>query len=637
MEDMLFDQVRNALTLNGISVTPKGLFRTANNGRQVPADAGMVFTSFGVQAQEFMDEFRRRSGSAVNEALDVDAPVNANNRYGEILFIHPGIGALSDWSTPDRKVFSRFRFAMNEIDGSMIILLDNGTGSYSAIPMAANPVTTLRTLTAMCSTVPATEHDKYGSLYDELTAGYRATLQSIVDRWREKEFTTQAEFVAHLGAHVPHSMLKRLSIKLMVETVTKNVTVDGNTVTREYNVPLAARLMQQFSEVGPLEFLVKFSDVVSAMPEMQAPMPRIYSNDPKVPALRFIDLDTICEEGPCPTWDKYMERYPEDERDAFMAFTWSIFDAKNDGRQSLYIFDRKGFSGKTAVLNCIADELGTSMCTSLQKDSLNNQFSLAKVWDKRLVTIGDNKNPRLMMSEKMHMMTGHDFAEIEMKGRNSFHARLETRIIASGNIPLEIHPDARHETSRVIMVTPVMTDEMLKEFCEVDKDGNLRRRPDGEPVFRGDREFKNRLKSEFHRFLRKCREVYSRMCPSGTEIIISDRMYEELLSHSPIDTYSVADFFDTYFEYAPGFTMPVREFTKEFNVSLELYVGVGRRADCPITADTFREYVTKKYPDVRFGVPRKFGGRSARANVGIRVRKPDDYPTSSDDSWKEAV
>jgi hypothetical protein len=606
----------------------------------VPADAGMVFNTFGVQPQDFMEEFRRRSGAALNEAIDDEAPANAANRYSEILFTHPAITKLSPWAKPDDDMFSRFRFASNELDGSMVIIVYTGTGGCRAVPMSANPSVTVRSLASVCSELGATDKGKFKSLYEELTEGYMAKMQSVVDRWRNLEFKSQEDFVKHLSMHIPHSMLKNLSLKLMVEKVTRTVSVDGNNSSREYIVPMAARLMQQFTELDPIEFMVRFSADVSARKEMKCRMPRVYTNDPNVPAFRYIDLGSICKEGQCPTWDKYMLRYREDEREVVEAFIWSIFVADNNGRQILYIYDRDGQSGKGVFIAAIRDFLGEDLCASLQKDSLANQFGLAKVWDKRLVTIGDNKNTKLIMSEKMHMMTGGDFADIEMKGRNSFHARLQTKIIASGNYPLEIHPDARHETSRVIMVTPRLTDDIMKEYAKLDENGHIMRRFDGSPVLLGDNTFERRLKEEFPRFLTKCREAYGRLCPGDADIYISDRMYEELTSHAPTDTYSVADFFDTCYEYDPSAVTRVREFNKEFNMALEEYTGYVRRGECPITMEVFKEYTMKKYTEVRFGksVRVSSGAKPEKCVVGIRRRDPDAKASKGPaDQWEGAV
>jgi len=623
MEDSLFNSVREALAKNGITVTAKGLYRTSNTGKQVLADAGMVFNTLGVQPKEFMDDFRRRTGMALNEAIDADAPANAANRYSEMEFQHPAIRQLSAWGKPDNDMFSRIRFASNEEDGSLVIVVSTGTGGCRVVPMSTNRFDTISQLATICSGLKATDEKKYPSLYDELTAGYMDKMQSVVDRWRNREFSSQEDFVKHLAMHIPHSMLKNLSLKLMVEKVTRRVDVEGESDSPSYLVPVAARLMQQFTELDPVEFLVKFSYDVAARPEMKVEMPRVYTNDPTVAAFRYIDLTSVCVDGPCPTWDRYMLRYRTDEGEVIMAYVWAIIDADNTGRQLLYIYDPQGYSGKGVLLAVIRDFLGSDLCASLQKDSLNNQFSLAKVWNKRLVTIGDNKNPKLIMSEKMHMMTGHDYADIEMKGKNSWSSRLQMKVIASGNIPLEIHPDARHETSRVIMVTPCMTDEMMKEFCAVDENGNLVRRPDGSLIPLGDNTFEKKLKEEFPMFLTKCREAYRKLCPGGADIKISDRMYEELVSHAPTDTYSVADFFESCVEYDPASRMRVREFNKEFLMALEGYTGYVRRGECPITMEVFKEYAMKKYPAVRFGKSVRAGNSVIKCVVGLKFKSRD--------------
>lgn len=610
MEQAVYEQVLTGLQRNGITVTVKGLFRTGSNGKATSADGSQVFNTFQVTADDFMHEYKARNESKKSSY------VNARNGYSEITFMHPKISYLDDWSKADEDMFGRFSFAVNHVDDSFIILIKQNNSSYAAVPFSGKPSLTVGALTSKCTLAEANNPKKYKNLYEELTVGFRNRLQYVVDQWASGKLTKHDDFVAELGKYVPHCMLKRLSLKLMVEKKTLGGNNNGDDQIEIFN-PCEARFTetpQSSSTIEPMEFIAKFFQVFLGRPEMQAPMPKIFTNDPSVPALCYIDLNTLAIPGPCPTWHQYMKRYRPDEAKVFKAYLWCIFVADNTGRQILYILDVLGFSAKSMVIAAIIETLGNNMCTSLQKDSMNNQFSLAKVWDKRLVTYGDNKNPNLIMSEKLHMMTGGDYAEIEMKGRNSFHAKLMTKIIASGNTPLDIHPDARHEISRVIIVHPQMNDEILKEFCKLNPDGTVMRRHDGEPVFLGDSTFGERLKKEFRHFLVECKEAYAELCPTNSQIEISDEMYDDITSNAPISTAIISDYFADNFEHDANARMTMKEYVDAISALMQDV------KDKNVNADSFKEYIQKKYPDVKFGVTIRQDGKVTKGIRGLKLK-----------------
>lgn len=624
MEDNRFEQVQAAFAAAGVYYE-NGNFRTRNmiTGRRQAANVQAVsdiLVGAGMTVNEYVAALQSRRLSGDPTLADgTEGLVTTANNYSKVKFIHPGIDSMSPWSAADKEVFARFGFAEDPVDGKLSLIIDNGDGT-----MAVVHGLTVTEVASRCSAARPM-NSVYRNLYEELTVGFNNRMNEVVDAWRTGRLDDAQEgFVRALGMRVPHCMLKRLDLSLTVEKVNVQVDTPEGPKTVTTTIPRAAQLTMpgKHDIVSPIEFLVKYTGDVAARPEMHRSMPKVFTNDPKEPAMRCLDLENICEEGECPTWDKYLSRYTPDEGDAIKAYIWSILDAGNRGRQMLYIYDSPGYSAKSAMINCIIECLGDSMCASIQKDSLNNQFSLAKVWDKRLVTYADNKNPKLLMSEKMHMMTGGDYADIEMKGRNSFHARLQTKIIASGNIPLEIHPDARHEVTRAIVVKPRVTDEMLKEFCALDENGNVRRRPDGSPVFLGDPTFEKRLKEEFHRFLTRCREAYSRLCPTRGDIVIPDSMYAELLSNAPTETFMMADFFDTYFEYRQGSKIAVRDFNNALSAKVDLYGDFRFNKD--IDLDTFKEYVTKRFPDVRFGVCSRIDGRVCKVVEGLALKEAVD-------------
>lgn len=626
MEDTRYEEVSGILATNGVVVGDDGFRRMGGKGKLESVDVTDILKDTGVTPMEYMAEWAERQERGRREALEADTALYEELResdirtpYGSEIFKHERIAKMSDWSITDDRWFSRFRFAQNPVDDSFVLVIRMSPGKIGAIPMSGNAQGLVSAIAAKCSASEPTTPGKYANLYDELTRGFNEELQSVVDRFRDREFVESEDFVKHISMHMPHCMLKELMWVFMYKSTTKRI---GSTDFK-FHVPVALRFDGRGGKQTPIEFMVNYMNLLVSQPKMLCEMPKVFSNDPNEPALCYLDLDSICKDGPCPTWDQYMKRYRPDHAEAFEAFIYSIFDAGNTSRQALNIVDN-GYTGKSFVMNCVQDVLGEELCTALQKDSLANQFSLAKVWDKRLVTLGDNKNKNILMSEKLHMMTGHDYADIEMKGKNSFHSRLQCKVIISGNTALEIHPDAIHETSRLIQISPVMTEEILKEFCALDETGKVRRRSNGTPVFLGDPSFGVRLKQEFPCFLHKCRDVYRRLCPNRAEILISDEMFDEMMCLAPTETFTVADFFDRNFEYCEGNAIPVRDFTVLFNTRMGNYFDSSTKKP-PFDFAEFREYVEKRFErKVRFGHPKRINGKTTRCHVGLSVKPAEE-------------
>lgn len=345
----------------------------------------------------------------------------------------------------------------------------------------------------------------------------------------------------------------------------------------------------------PIPFLLSEADLLMHFSELvQLDPPKILSNRTDEACLHrlIIDIDapgSIARHGECPTWDKYVKRYTKDEQDVLMAFIWSIFDVSNNGRQMLYILDN-GYTGKSAMLNAIAETLGPELVMTLQKDSLNNQFSLAKIWDKRLVMTPDNKNPNLVRSEKVHMILGGDVADIERKGKESFSFKLQCKYIASGNTPLKIDTGALHESSRVIVIQPKVDKETMKEYCLTDENGELVLDPEGHPKPKGDPAFKRRLVQEFPFFLAKCKAVYDVVCPGGSDIPLPNSIIEKMQALDDDKTIAIAEACIGNLQYMAGDFVPWTDF--------EAIVSDWKIPDSDNKAGDVLTFMQKRHPDV---------------------------------------
>ena len=287
--------------------------------------------------------------------------------------------------------------------------------------------------------------------------------------------------------------------------------------------------------------------------------PVTLSNDSNTPAVHYVDLNSIVADGPCPTWDFYLRRFPGNQPEVLKAFIWSIFNAKNRKRQMLYLLDRKGGSGKSLLINCIASIIGENAVASLGKDSLNDKFAGSRVYGYPLTVIPDNKNPYLIKSERMHQILAHDMMPVEHKGLDPFSARIDTSVIAAGNTMLRLDTGAIHEKSRVIILTPtldVYSAEELSKFYETvtNKDGQkvLRRDKKGDLILKGDGHFEQDLKSEFKQFLRVCRESYKELCTTDAEISLPDDVLDLLFNSSDCTVDIISEVIEKYFKFENG-------------------------------------------------------------------------------------
>lgn len=273
-------------------------------------------------------------------------------------------------------------------------------------------------------------------------------------------------------------------------------------------------------------------------------MPVSFTNDPTQASLNYFDISTVetTQVINTPAWDEVLSKFSEEEQPIFMAFIFSIFYAKNIGKQVLFMVDN-GNTGKTTLLNALNRILGSSLVQPMQKDSFSNQFATAKYWNKRLITYGDCKNTKIIHTEKIHNAAGNEFVEVEEKGEKSFRAKLHLKIIICMNDNPEIG-GAAHEQTRAIVLHPRLTHQLLEKLGQKDDKGKIERNNKGEAIIIGDGSFEDRLVNEFWPFLKKCRPHYETLCPNDGNIILPIKMIDGLSEYSSIEHDAFEDLFN---------------------------------------------------------------------------------------------
>lgn len=379
----------------------------------------------------------------------------------------------------------------------------------------------------------------------------------------------------------------------------------------------------QFGRNGDWADLIAESvDILWGKNELYIDPPKVISNDPTEPCLNFIDLNGKAKEaegGETEAWGRFLKKMTPEEGDVFKAFIWSIFDARNHGRQILYLYD-DGYSGKSAVMKAIQEALGKRLCGAVQKDSLSNQFAFSKVWDKRLVTLGDNKNTHLHQSEKMKMLTGNDMADVERKNRDSFSWVMSAKVMVASNTPLEVNLRERNERTRVLPIKINFTiDQMIEEgIVAVDGAGKPKFDKFGDPIFVGDgTDWPSRLRAQFWSFMASCRPAYELLCPRHTDIIMPDSCQSNLetFSNDLMDDYqaifdAVCVVDDLSFTRSSELKCAFRR------VVSELY------KDPALKWDGFKEFLHTHYK-INLSRSREVESR-ARGYMGIRLKSSID-------------
>lgn len=579
---MTIEEANEILVKESLSLTPRNKFKFQGK----PIDDAIVTSILG-KYNTTIDELR--SVLKTNNVV-VPEDFRTYRHLSEAEIVAPAFTSDLKWNSADERIFKYFSIAKTGGESGIVLTVTNYEGDYKIIQIGGTALSVLADITQACSELEITnENGVRRSLHDHIQKEYEAVLKEGLAKYKEIEDVV--DFGVWASKNIPSLMLNNYKLKHVIEE--RSVTLEDNkkeTVSKVYSL---------FFSENPFQCIASHYDSLACEPSRISRMPVLYSNDPEEPAINHIDLEAIVDtEGKHPTWDQYMKRYSKEEADVFKAFIWGIFDAKNSGRQLLYIYDPQGFSGKSVLTNAIASVLGEDIVTGLQKDSLNNQFAFSKIWNKRLAIIDDNKNAYLIRSEKMHQILGNGYAEVEKKGKSSFSIKLQTKVIASGNVKLNIDPDATHERTRVIVIEPKLTDEMIKEFAVVDKDGNIVRDMSGNPKFIGDTSFGDRLIDEFKSFLAECRECYARLCPTRSSIILPDEMLEKIynLSDDIIDTIDEA--VEKFLQFEEDEWLRVTEYSKAINQVIDSLSAAGLVKPCDekkVNYDNISQHIIKKY------------------------------------------
>ena len=456
------------------------------------------------------------------------------------------------------------------------------------------------------------------TLLDQLNELVTRTLEQFSDKVRGETSAKKAFLKQLTKPDFPLMFLKSSRFSQWYKSETTKGD-DG----KEYTITIA----EKYKFKG--DFVDLLADNLSYLwgeNRIRMPMPKIFTNDRNTPCFHFFDLEAAKEvQGEHPAWDEFTSRFTPDEADVFRAFVWSIFDAENRGRQCLYIYDR-GYSGKGVVFDAIAHYIGSDLHAALSKDSAINQFAYSKVWDKRLVTVGDNKNANFVRSQFAHSLLGGDWIDVECKGQDSFSAKPQCRVMVGSNKALSIDAKARNEFSRVLPIHPDDSEDALikRDLVALDEDGNPRHNDLGDPILLGDPEWGEKLKAQFPAFLASCWPAYQKWCPRRCEIIMPKETAERIASFDDDRTALLEEILGRNFEI----TNSENDFIERANMQrafVEAQKDDETYKEARLTFAEWKEFLRRRY-NLEATRPRSIGHRWGY--MGIRLKSATDNESS---------
>lgn len=235
-------------------------------------------------------------------------------------------------------------------------------------------------------------------------------------------------------------------------------------------------------------------------------------------------------------WMEMKSKYTEDEWSVLCAWIFGVLDSKNRGRQALFIIDYEGFSGKGKLIDVIVELLSKKIVSALTNKSMGDKFGFSKIWDKRLITIGDNKNNFVAKTEWFHNILGGDYIDVEYKNQGSFSAKMNAKLLVCSNNPIEIDPNLLHERTRTIILKPVMPKGLRDSMSAKDEFGNLIFDDQGNVKLLGDNDYVTRLLEGVNEFLITCYQFYKKLCPTRSEIIVPNSVMNNVYDIVPTQT-----------------------------------------------------------------------------------------------------
>lgn len=487
-------------------------------------------TEFGSLVKTVIDEKKKRRDYAINHASTYDQKIKLNGKATGEFYPHEQRHKISN--KLDVNLLKLFYWAKDPSgEGTSIFIKSpNNEHKYTKI-ILSNSVTTNDTI--LKSALSRISHTDDLSLAGYYMQVWETMLSNIANKIRGQFSNLNSQDTTR-NQEGSDNIFKIISSQMPAIALNNMLKIEYYTVASDdgisYTDVTIRRRGDSPKQPTVFEYLLLALAILPTLSDKEIEWPEIYTSEENVDALNHFNLKSFiqpCTYDDVPAWNEFGLKYTDSEWKVFKAFIYSVFESKNKGRQCLYQYDN-GFSAKSVLQSVLVHYMGETNVAGLQKDSLTNQFGMSKIWDKRLIIVGDNKNKRIIHTEKIHMLLGGDYCDVEHKGRNSFSAKLASKLIINGNVTPYIDANATHERTRLIILKPKMNQKVLEKLAAKDETGKIIIDGFGNPQLLGDPTFYGKLINEFPKFLYLCKLVYDELCPNHGNIKLPPDMIDAL-------------------------------------------------------------------------------------------------------------
>ncbi len=315
-----------------------------------------------------------------------------------------------------------------------------------------------------------------------------------------------------------------------------------------------------------LDYIARAIEVFLSRPEYRIESIAPISNDPTQPTFCYIAVDSDRESkeelfARIPAYKSFASIFENHKYTwpVFCAYNASIVIAKNNGKQALWIHGH-GDDAKSKFLDAWHYWLGDA-ATPIDVESMGNQFGMARLESRRLVTISDNKNPDFIRKGWFHKASGGDVFDVERKNKNPYKAKSIAKFIVCENISPNINLDERNQTSRLIYI------KMRKRTEQEELDLGIRKQfADGSTAFIGSSTFGQELIEQWPDFIKYCMYHYYELCPTNANIAIPSAMAQQVEDScgDPLDQMLV-DYIDSMVEKRDDASLSKIEFLERLS------------------------------------------------------------------------
>jgi len=153
-----------------------------------------------------------------------------------------------------------------------------------------------------------------------------------------------------------------------------------------------------------------------------------------------------------PSWDKFLSLFKTElERKIFRAWIYSIFVAKDKGRQMLWV-EGEGHTGKSTIASVIGEilaEYNQLLFNSIEVQPFE-KINLVNFDRCRFAVLSNQLDPNLMTRKEIMVLTGNDYTQIKKLYHDPENKKLLVKIMINSNIAPNYSDKIAHEATRMI-------------------------------------------------------------------------------------------------------------------------------------------------------------------------------------------